>query len=73
MAKLLDERALASQLQVSLSTLRKWRITGKGPQFVKMAGAVRYRETDITSWIESRLTGGSTPTAPTSAEAQPVA
>lgn len=52
MPKFYDERALAEALLVNVATLRNWRYMGKGPKFVKLGGAVRYREEDVNAWIE---------------------
>ena len=60
MAKLFTERELARDLGVSVSTVRKWRASARGPRFAKLAGAVRYREPDVQAWLESRVTGGDT-------------
>lgn len=38
----LTERQVAELIQVKLSTLRVWRMLGKGPKFVKFNGTVRY-------------------------------
>ena len=49
---LLDEQALASLLGLSVSTLRNWRVTRRGPPFVKLgARAVRYRQGDVEAFI----------------------
>ena len=37
-----DESAAAKWLGLSVMTLRKARMTGNGPPFVKLGGAVRY-------------------------------
>ena len=58
MKPLLTDRKVAELLNISLSTIRKWRVYGKGPRFVKHGAAVRYREEDVRAWIESGLTGG---------------
>jgi hypothetical protein len=31
------------------------RVQGRGPTFVKAGGLVRYRYTDLSDWIESRV------------------
>ncbi len=51
-ALLLDERQLAARLGLSVSTLRNWRVTRRGPVFVKLgARAVRYRPADVERFI----------------------
>ena len=45
----------ASLLSVSLSLLKKWRIGGGGPRFVRLGGrAIGYRRADLSEWIEGR-------------------
>jgi predicted DNA-binding transcriptional regulator AlpA len=45
----------ASLLSVSLSLLKKWRIGGGGPRFVRLGGrAIGYRRVDLSEWIEGR-------------------
>jgi predicted DNA-binding transcriptional regulator AlpA len=45
----------ASLLSVSLSLLKKWRIGGGGPKFVRLGGrAIGYRRADLSDWIEGR-------------------
>jgi predicted DNA-binding transcriptional regulator AlpA len=55
---LLTETDVSKQLRVSLAALRKWRVLNRGPQFVKMGPLVRYRQTDIDSWLGSLPVGG---------------
>jgi predicted DNA-binding transcriptional regulator AlpA len=39
----------------SESVLRLWRSQGKGPRYFRAGKLVRYRRTDLDSWIEARL------------------
>ena len=55
---LLTETDVSKQLRVSLAALRKWRVSNRGPQFVKMGPLVRYRQDDIDSWLGSLPVGG---------------
>jgi predicted DNA-binding transcriptional regulator AlpA len=57
---LLDERAVAKLTGMSLGTLRRWRVLNRGPRFIKLSSAVRYRPEDVRSWLESRPAGGET-------------
>lgn len=41
-AVFLTERTLAERWSISAKTLRNWRVSGLGPHFVKIGGAVRY-------------------------------
>ena len=43
----------ASLLSVSLSLLKKWRLSGGGPRFVRLGGrAIGYRRCDLLDWID---------------------
>jgi predicted DNA-binding transcriptional regulator AlpA len=47
----------ASLLSVSLSLLKKWRMQGDGPRYVRLGGrAIGYRRTDLSDWIAARTT-----------------
>lgn len=37
------------------NTLEIWRIRGQGPPFVKLGRVVRYRKSDVETWIESQV------------------
>ncbi len=50
---LIDERAAAARLCVAVSTLRRWRWSGKPPPFVKISVAVRYDPLVIREFIEA--------------------
>ena len=45
----------AAILGIKSTTLEAWRCRGGGPAFLKMGGAVRYRESDLQAFIESRI------------------
>jgi predicted DNA-binding transcriptional regulator AlpA len=52
---LVDEREAASILCYSVRALQNWRHRGGGPDFVKVsARSIRYRRTDLDTWIASR-------------------
>lgn len=50
---LLTETEVADYLHVSVATLRKWRLTSRGPLFLKLGSLVRYRPEDVESWLSS--------------------
>jgi predicted DNA-binding transcriptional regulator AlpA len=53
--QLLNETQAADILCYSVRALQNWRHRGGGPRFVKVsARSVRYRYSDLVSWIESR-------------------
>lgn len=50
---LLNEKQLSARLGLSGITLRKWRMVGDGPRFLKLGGAVRYPESAVRTWLAS--------------------
>jgi excisionase family DNA binding protein len=59
MCSLLTEQQLAKQLNVSLASVRRWRVNGRGPLFVKVGALVRYRPEDVDAWLGELATDGS--------------
>ncbi|MEP3226320.1 MAG: helix-turn-helix domain-containing protein [Parasphingorhabdus sp.] len=53
---ILDTGGAAQYLLLSKPTMERFRVTGKGPNYCKLGGAVRYRKSDLDAWLESRLT-----------------
>jgi hypothetical protein len=53
--KLLDEGETSAILNVRVSTLQKLRVSGGGVPFVKVGRLVRYRLSDVITFIESRV------------------
>jgi hypothetical protein len=49
----LNEIELADRWQVSVRTIRKWRLTGGGPRFRKFGTAVRYAVIDVEAFEEA--------------------
>ncbi len=58
MDALLNETQVSEKLQVSLACLRRWRLRGEGPQYVKVGPLVRYRPDAVDSWVAELPTGG---------------
>jgi len=58
---LLKEDDVAKQLHVSVASLRRWRLLGRGPQFHKVGALVRYRPEDLEAWLAGQPTGGVSP------------
>ena len=54
-----DERSLlsteeaAKRLGLSARTLERYRVSGEGPEFVKMGHAVRYTTPKLNDWLEA--------------------
>ena len=63
MERLLDTAEIAEQLNMSVSTIRKWVHFGFIPH-VKLGRAVRFREKDVEAWIEERTEKGRASLAP---------
>ena len=52
---LMNTREAAVYLRLSKPTIERFRITGEGPAYLKLGGAVRYRRCDLDAWLESCL------------------
>jgi excisionase family DNA binding protein len=58
MNKLLSTKEVAEILGVEVQTIRKWRMDGSSPKYLrygKLKGRCMYRQEDIQSWIEEKL------------------
>ena len=62
MNSLLTEQDVAKHLHVSLAALRRWRLEGRGPRFIKVGSLVRYRPEELEQWVAAQPTGGSSDT-----------
>jgi hypothetical protein len=54
--QLIREESAADYLHVSLSTLRRWRKRGVGPQHFRLDGVIRYRKEHLDLFIQNHLT-----------------
>lgn len=52
------EREVATELRVSLASLRRWRVENRGPRFVKVGSLVRYSARDLEEWLAALPSGG---------------
>lgn len=52
---ILNTKEAARYVRLGKPTLERFRISGGGPRYCKLGGAVRYRRVDLDAWIESRL------------------
>jgi hypothetical protein len=50
---LYDTGEAAEYCRRGQSTLEKYRLTGEGPVFIKAGRAVRYRKSDLDTWLNS--------------------
>jgi len=53
-ARLLNEFDVADLFRLSVATMRHWRLTGKGPKWLKLGSAVRYRPEDVQAYLDGR-------------------
>ena len=51
MSALLRENEVSTRLGLSVRTLQKWRLEGRGPRFVKLGNAVRYDPADLDLFV----------------------
>ncbi len=53
---LMREDEVAELLQCSKKTVQSWRVSGKGPEFIRLSkgkrGAIRYERTAVQQWIK---------------------
>jgi len=58
MQSFLNEQEVSKRLNISVATLRRWRLEKRGPMFVKVGSLVRYRPEDLDLWVAALPTGG---------------
>lgn len=51
--RLIDEQAASERLGCKISTLRKWRLLGSGPAYLKVGRLVRYAEADLAAYLDA--------------------
>ena len=49
---------VAERTQISLKTLRRWRLERRGPTFRKFGSLVRYGEEELIRWEQAQPSGG---------------
>jgi predicted DNA-binding transcriptional regulator AlpA len=57
MVQLLNEERAAEILSVTTAALRRWRRELRGPRYVKVGRLIRYRESDLETWIDQNTKG----------------
>jgi predicted DNA-binding transcriptional regulator AlpA len=55
--ELLNEHQVAKFLQLSVASVRRWRLFRTGPKYLKIGVAVRYRREDVESWLSLAVPG----------------
>jgi excisionase family DNA binding protein len=53
-----DKKAAAKYLGVSLGTIDRMVMTGRGPRYVKVGNLVRFRIEDLAAFVEANTRGG---------------
>jgi excisionase family DNA binding protein len=57
--KMKTDNETAVYLGVSVSTVRRWRLTGGGPRWVRIGGSsIRYPVADLEAYVKSLPSGG---------------
>ena len=55
--RLLSPEQLAAMVGVPLGTVYQWHARGGGPLRIRLGRHVRYRQSDVDRWLESRTEG----------------
>jgi len=50
-SRILREGDAAAYLGLAVRTLQKWRLTGKGPEFIKQGRSIRYSLQALDAWL----------------------
>ena len=58
MQSFLTEQEVSTRLNVSVATLRRWRLEKRGPTFRKVGSLARYCPEDLDAWVAALPTGG---------------
>jgi len=51
----MTDRQAAERLGLAAQTLRNYRFQGRGPKYLKLGRAVRYRPSDLDDWLVGQL------------------
>lgn len=54
--EILTTSEAAAYVRLAKPTLERFRVSGEGPRYCKLGGAVRYRRLDLDAWLAERLT-----------------
>ena len=49
----LTDHQVAECIKMSVASVRRWRLFRKGPKYLKIGSAVRYRRADVETWLNS--------------------
>lgn len=53
--RLMTVEEVSNYLQVPIRTLYRWRVEGEGPLGIRIGKYVRYRRSDLDSWLADRF------------------
>ena len=53
--QIMNVEEAAKYVRLGVGTLNRFRVTGGGPRYAKLGGAVRYRREDLDAWIAGRI------------------
>lgn len=53
--EIMNVEEAAKYVRLGVGTLNRFRVTGGGPRYAKLGGAVRYRREDLDAWIAGRI------------------
>lgn len=56
MERLMTNQELAELVRVPVATVRAWRYKNEGPAGIRVGRHVRYRESEVQRWLESKTT-----------------
>jgi predicted DNA-binding transcriptional regulator AlpA len=56
--RMINEHQVADLIGVSVATVRRWRLHGRGPRYLKIGVLVRYWPHAVRGWLKARPTGG---------------
>lgn len=51
--EIMNEHQVAEHIGMSVATMRHWRLLRKGPKFIKIGSAVRYKRGDVEKWLDA--------------------
>ncbi len=53
-SELMKPTDLSAQIETSPAVLANWRYLGIGPKFIKLGRSVRYRVSDVETWLDEQ-------------------
>jgi excisionase family DNA binding protein len=51
---MVSQAEVAELLGVTERCIEGWRVRGGGPRYVRVGRLVRYRESDVSAWLDAR-------------------